>query len=237
MLKVIVLEDEIHTRDALIFLIKKANLNLDIIGHAGTLQEARTLLTSCDFDILVTDINLSDGNIFSVLEEIPIRFQIIYSTAHEEYSLKAIKTGSLTDYILKPIDFNELKKALSNAIARIDKKIANPQTDNNKIIISTLNEYRILKAAEIRYCKSEGSYCEFHMQNEEKVVTSKPLNNYKDLLTSFGFIQTHRSHIINPQHVIGYNKEQNEINLEGNVNIPLSRRKKNDILKALFSIQ
>jgi two-component system LytT family response regulator len=75
------------------------------------------------------------------------------------------------------------------------------------------------------------------MRNQEKIVTSKPLNNYKNLLANFGFVQTHRSHIINPNYVVGYNKEQSEINLEGNISIPLSRRKKNDILEALFSIE
>ena len=236
MIKVIVLEDEVHTRKALIALIEKANMNLEVIGQAGSVQEAEVLLKACQFDLLITDINLSDGVIFQVLENIPIRFQIIYSTAYEEYSLKAIKTGSLTDYILKPIDFSELKSALLRAISRMDSPAQKQASKPDKIVISTLNEYRLLKGAEITYCKSEGSYSEFYLTNGEKIVASKPLNSYKALLANFGFVQTHRSHLVNPGFVIGYNKDHNLISLSNGAQIPLSRRKKNEILQVLFPV-
>ncbi|MEO1257047.1 MAG: response regulator, partial [Bacteroidota bacterium] len=112
MIKAIIVEDESYIRKGLITLIESINQDIIIVAECGTIKEAETVIAACKPNLVLLDINLPDGTAFDLLEKLKtISFQLIFITAYNEYALRALKAGAL-DYILKPVDPEELAEAL-----------------------------------------------------------------------------------------------------------------------------
>lgn len=224
--------------------IKKHHPEINIIGKATSVVGAAKLLRKTSPDILFLDINLGDGSGFDLLEIHPnLQAKIIFITASDEHAIKAFKFSAI-DYILKPYHINDLSAAIEKAKTQISplkeqlnilKQVVNsPNKSPEKISLHTSDKIIIVEINQIIHCKSDNNYTTFYLQNAPKIVVSKTLKYYADLLKDVGFIRTHQSHLVNTNYIKEFIKSDGGyLLLKDNSNIPISVRKKHEILAAL----
>jgi two-component system LytT family response regulator len=190
-------------------------------------------------DILLLDINLSDGTGFDVLKEISeLETRVIFITAYEEFAIEAFKYH-VDNYLLKPINPKDLQLAISDSIFKIksrrefkDLKLLHDKSNSKKIGIPLKGSLHIMNLHEIIRCEANGNYTYIIRENNEKVIVPKTIKKFEELLKTEGFIRSHQSHLINQQFIKEIQKKDNFITLTNNESIPVSRKYKPSVLDA-----
>jgi two-component system LytT family response regulator len=243
-MRTIIIEDEEQAISALLADIKKHCPELEIIGTTGSVEEGISLIQKINPELIFLDIQLSDGLGFDILEIYKnSNFKIIFTTAYSQYAIKAIKFSAL-DYLLKPIDTQELRVAVKKALetnkesnqSQIENFIKNQNllNPNKRIALQTSQGVFLHELQTIIRCNSEGNYTSIHFTNGKRLLIAKPLKEYEDILSTFGFERIHHSHIINLNHLVSYlNKDGGYVVLSDNTSLPVSSRKKAQLLKML----
>lgn len=215
-----------------------------IIGKAKSVVEGAKLLQKNRPDIIFLDIMLGDGTGFDLLEILPdLRAQIIFVTASDEYAIKAFKFAAI-DYVLKPYSQEDLTMAIQKAKLQItpDKEqlevlrstISYPEKQPKKISLHTLDKIIVVSLDEIIRCKSDNNYTEFYFKNGTKILVTKTLKHYTNLLKEYHFIRIHQSHLINVQFIKEYIKSDGGyLILKDGSNVPVSVRKRSEVLEAI----
>lgn len=237
MIKALIIEDEQNTLEVLKKMLHLLHFEIEIVGETGYVQEAVTLIQQLQPQLVFMDIQLEDGTGFSILEKLKnIDFQLIFTTAYDQYAIKAFKFCAI-DYLLKPIDPQELELALNRAITSINKqenyqellnRINNKSEDN--IVLKTTEQKHIVPVNSIIRLEADGAYTIF-ITISKQLIVSKNLKFYQDLLKK-DFIRCHQSHLVHKKHIKGFNNDV--LYLSNGDNIPISRRNKSDI-KALLA--
>jgi two-component system LytT family response regulator len=216
------------------------------IFEAEGVQSGIEAIKQIEPDILFLDIELDDGIAFDILREIKdLDFQLIFTTAHNHYAVKAFEYSAL-DYLLKPISPSLLDNALSKAKQNINKinlknqiqimmdSLNKNHSQDQKIALKDINGIKITKIKDILYCEANGPYTTFFIENEKEVTVSKNLKEYEELLGGFNFVRCHHSYLVNLAKVKLIDKADGLIiHLENNAQIPISFRKKEEILNAI----
>ncbi len=245
MIKTLIVDDESYVREDL-----KEKLNaffpnkIQVIGEAESIATGLAAIQKFQPDLILLDIHLKDGVSFDLLAEIPTKtFDVIFITGYDQHAIKAIKVGAL-DYILKPVDPEELKVALQKAI---DRKGSDPQleklleisgeffrgAEKKRVILKTSETVYAIYEDDIIYCRSDGNYTTFYTQQMDKILVSKSLKQVEEILSEKIFIRCHQSYIVNKKHVLKYNKNGVLIvNLD--FKVPVSSRRKDYVLKCIF---
>ena len=245
-LRAIIVDDEKHSRETLKNLVAEFCTNVEILTTASTISEALSAIKTQNPDLVFLDIELQTGTGFDILEQLgDINFEVIFTTAFEQYALKAVKFSSL-DYLLKPIDLDELQKAVEKAKKIKDSNIYNKQLEtliynlkqqqpnHNRICLSTSDGYEFINIAEIMYCKAEGSYTTFKLINGTNLLVSKHLKEYENLLAEQHFMRVHNSFLINLNEVKKYVKADGGYILMNNgESVSISRNKKDEFFKIM----
>lgn len=241
-MKSILVEDKEYIRKGLLNLLSIIDANVEVIGECESVQEAVIVTKTCKPELVFLDINLSDGTAFDFLEKIDtIDFKIIFITAYEEYALRALKIGAV-DYLLKPVDVEELKVALQkvekltaadqkNQIAKAKQVFNN---EGNHIILSFHDSYQVINLDELIYCESDKGYTTFYCNDGNKHLVSKTLKEFEDRLLEANFQRPHQSFMINMNFVDKYDKA-GTIHLKNGIKIPVSSRKKETFISSLFN--
>lgn len=245
-IKAIIVDDEVGARESLSKMLEKNCKQIEIVAKADSAQAAYDLITQHQPDLVFLDIEMPKGNAFDLLEKFKdINFNIIFTTAYDHYAIKAIKFSAV-DYILKPIDPEELIQA----VKRVESKIGQKDTLNNqfKALLSNVRPENKLKKvgipdgdglifinlSDIIRCDSDGNYTFFILTNGKKIIASRTLGEYEQLFSDDNFFRVHRSHLINLEHVKKYIKgEGGYVILSDNSQVEVSRRNKNDFLEKL----
>ncbi|TMU55774.1 response regulator transcription factor [Flagellimonas algicola] len=213
---------------------------------ASNVSEAVKVLSVVSPDVVFLDIELQTGQGFDVLNQIKDpNFEVIFTTAFEKYAIKAIKFSSL-DYLLKPIDLDELKQAVEKARNRMDTNVYREQIDTlmqnlsketyrqEKICLATTIGMEFIKIEDIVLCKADGSYTSFVLRNKSKLMVSKHLKEYEHLLAEHQFMRVHNSFVINLREVKKYIKaDGGYIIMSNDMHVSLSPRKKDELIEAL----
>jgi two-component system LytT family response regulator len=244
MIKAILIEDELRSLKLLGNLIGEYCPQVKIIGTATSVDEAFQLIQKNDPNVIFLDIEMQRETGFDLLlkfSEIP--FEIIFTTAFEHYALKAIKFSAL-DYLLKPIDIEELKQAVSklelnNHRQRVNKRfesfmhnLQNPKSELYQIALPSSEGLNILQIQDILYLKSDRQYTIFQTKSGEKIVTSKNLGEYEDLLLEYNFFRVHHSSLINLNEVKKYIRgDGGSVVMSNGDLIEVAKRKKDNFLK------
>lgn len=246
-MKAVIIEDEKKSREMLADLLKNNFPQITILGLGKNVAEGVELINTHKPNLLFLDISMPDGTGFDVLEKVQgAKFDIIFTTATDKHALKAIKY-SACDYLLKPIDIDELKSAINRLI---EKRSSNmPSMDNlqfliqnlkraddnyNKITLPTGNAYEIVSIKDIIRCEADGSYTNFHLTGGKKLMVSASLKHYEDLLPPNDFIRIHHHHLINMNHVTRFLKvDGGYAIMSDNTQLEISRRKKDAFLERL----
>lgn len=247
MIRALIIDDEQHCIDRLIHLLLPVHKNLiEIIGTAGSVEEGIKSILSLQPGLIFLDVQMENKTGFDLLRSLPeINFAIIFTTAFEKFAIQAIKFSAI-DYLLKPIDEDDLNTALVKLKNDISKKITAEKIDillqntynNNtipkKIIVPTINGFEFLDIANIIRCKSDINYTTIYLNNNQKIVVAKTLKEFEEMLTDHSFFRVHNSHLINLAFIKRYNKGKGgSVILTDGTEIEVSSRRKEDFLKSL----
>lgn len=240
MISIAVIDDESKARETIINILALSNENLNIIGEADSVQSGFELISCKQPDLVLLDIHLMDGTGFDLLKKFEtINFKVIFITAHEEHAVKAFKFSAL-DYILKPLTAGELLSAvekvkdlkhkeetelkLSAFLSNLDKI--------KKIVLKTAESIHIVQVKNIIRCEADVNYTTFYLDNNDKLLVSKTLKEYSELLEPSGFYRTHQSHLVNLDHILRYDKtEGGHLVMDDESIVPVSSRKRDELFK------
>ncbi|MBL7683917.1 MAG: response regulator transcription factor [Flavipsychrobacter sp.] len=241
MIKTVIVEDEAKGRDILKTLLTRYCKDIELIAEASNVTEAKKILSSTNVELLFLDIAMPDGNGFDVLKNgYNNTFEIIFTTAYEQYAIKAIKNNA-ADYLLKPLNILELQQAVTKAAKRIqEKKPSETQSStisNNikhqpsSLAIPVNDGLEFVPINSILYLTAKGSYTQIFCNDKCTVLSSKPLKDYEYLLPKHQFFRTHHSNIINLSYVKHYHRgDGGYVTMTNGSNIDISKRKKKDFL-------
>lgn len=242
----IIVDDEVNSRNTLALLLEQYCPNVALVGTAENMQEARQLLSQENIDLAFLDVQIGTRTIFELLTQLPkIDFEVIFVSAYENYAVKAVKFTAI-DYLLKPVEVPLLQDAVQRAIENVQKKNTRQQLDallmnmqqrnNNKhyVALATSDAYELVQVEDILYCAAEGSYTRFFLKKEEELFVSRNLKYYERLLDEYRFFRTHSSCLINLNHLKRIIRTDGGlVEMKNGKKLPLSRNKKDDLIKAL----
>jgi two-component system LytT family response regulator len=243
----IIVDDEKHCRDVLALLLQKYCPQVTILASCADGKAGMEAVTLHRPDIVFLDIEMPGMSGFDMLEACGnTDFELIFTTAYNEYAIKAIRHNAL-DYILKPVDKDELVQAVERAAkersARSSNRVEglieylNKQRTGERIALPTLEGLQILQSEDIYYCESEGGYTRFFLNTGKVSLISKTLKEVEEVLESKGFCRIHNSYLINLRYVQKYIRgDGGEVIMVNGANIPVSRNKKQDFLNFLEKI-
>lgn len=243
MIKAVIIEDEPVYAEMVQSLSGEFYPGIEIRGYAQTVETAALLLASAQPDIAFCDIELKDGTMFDVLKKMnSISFQIIFITAHNKFAIQAFKFNAI-DYLLKPVEETEFRNAVDRAIERVNQKQLqhirlmlenmDRSNENRRIVLRTMDQIHIVNVKDIVRCRADNTYTTFYLVTGENILVSKGMKEYEDILCENGFFKIHQSHIINLQFLRKIDKSSEEVILSDKTRLPLSQRRKQDLLQIL----
>lgn len=251
MLKALIIDDEANSRDALKGKLDLFCPEIEVIGEAENVDQALEAAENLKPEILFLDINLSGEDGFQLLERLSAMTarmpEIIFITAHDEYAIKAIKF-SAADYLLKPIDPEELVKAVRKIEAKKDvdpspklntliENIRQASDSPKKIVIPSSDGLHVIKVSDIYRCESSSNYTQFFLTNGKKMLASKTLKEFDGMLTDYNFERIHKSHLVNMNYVKMYvQSDGGYVMMEDGSRIPVANRKKEHLVTLLRSL-
>jgi len=245
-IKGIIIDDEYNNIENIQSILQQFYPEVEIIATAGNADDGIAVIGKLQPDLLFLDIQMPGKTGFDVLKAFPqIGFEIIFITAYDQYGIQAIKFSAL-DYLLKPIDIEEFKRAVEKAIDKIASRQKNSsignlleylkkgQKDSPKMALPTLEEIRYVPVTEIVRCQASDNYTVFHLDGSEQILVCRTLKEYAGLLAPHGFIRTHQSHLVNAYFVKSYLKEDGgALLLKDHTKIPISRQNRDLVKEAL----
>lgn len=240
--KTIIIEDEYRLREALSIMLEMVSGDtIQIVGYAESVPEAVKMVDRLKPDLVFMDIMLKDGTGFDVLQQISFHsFHLIFTTAFEQHAINAFKYSAV-DYLLKPIDPQELKTAIDR-IAILEERVLEKQQITelqtnlsktpDRLVLPTQEAMYVVKLNQILRCETSGSYTTFFLTDGRKIMVSKPLKNYEDILLPPMFFRVHQSHLINVNAILSYSRE-GMVHMNDKSVVPISRGKKEQFFKLM----
>ena len=247
MLKAVVIEDEPKTREAITNIINRLCNGIEVVATGHNIKTGIDAIYNGRPDILLIDVELSDGNAFDILRHIfNTDFQIIFVTAHEGYALKAIKFNAF-DYILKPFSVDDLTATINNAAKEVNRKKSEmyieslltsiDTRENKRIVLKTAEEIHLVNISDIINCEADSSYTHFYLKDGSHLTVSMHLKEYDELLKDYHFFRVHHSHLVNLNEVRRFHKSGNAYVLMSNgKEIPVSSRKREKLLETFNAL-
>lgn len=248
MIRAYIVDDEPELRSLNQTLLTTHFPEIEIAGTGGSVNEAVDFINKHKPNLLILDIRLTDGTGFNILQKIePYNYALIFITAYNEFAIKAIRFSAI-DYILKPIDVDDFCSAVTRALSSINSSKLQEQvstffnyyerkTQDRRIVLKTSDAITIVEVGDITYCRSESNYTTFHFTNGKKVMISKVLKDYDDLLSEYGFFRPHHSFLVNLKYISLLDKSDGGfLVLKDGSEIPVSTRRKKKLIEVLESL-
>jgi len=245
MLTTIIIDDEPKGRLALREKLAAYCTNIQVVAEAADGREALTLIQQHHPQLIFLDIEMPVMNGFEMLNAIREKnFHIIFTTAYDQYAIKAIRYAAF-DYLLKPVDIEELKNAVSKIenignknlgqqVELMQQNLQQPKRNFNKLAVPALDGLHFFDINTIVHIEAQSNYSTIYFSNNQKITASKTLKDFEDLLPDDLFFRVHHSHLINLQYIKRYIKgDGGQVELENGKFVDISRRKKDEFLKAI----
>lgn len=243
----LIIDDIIKAREFL-----KRDLNsfcpeIEVIGEAEGVVTGLKAIKLLKPQIVFLDINMKDGSGFDILELLDsIEFKIIFTTASDAHAIRAFKFSAI-DYLLKPIDVDELVKAVKKAVlvspseeleqVKLLRQQVKQEEKHEKLALHTAEKIHICELKDILRCEANVNYTNFHFIDGRKILVTKTLKFYDQLLTNSGFCRTHQSHLVNLIHIKEFIKSDGGyLLMDDESNIPVSARKRAEVLKVISNL-
>ncbi|MBC7865510.1 MAG: response regulator transcription factor [Bacteroidia bacterium] len=246
MISVVIIDDEKKAREALRKMISLYCTDVNVLAEAEGVESGLEAIQKFKPDVILLDIKMKDGSGFDLVKKlVSINSKIIFVTAFHEFAIKAFKFSAI-DYLLKPVDPEDLSAALTKAKESISKEKNNHYLENllenfagatkqmKKIALKTANNIYILNISDILYCKSDGNYTEFHAEDGRKALVSKTIGDYEEMLGDYNFLRVHHSFLVNLSHIVRFDKaDGGTLIMKNGESIPVSSRKRESLIDAL----
>jgi two-component system LytT family response regulator len=238
-LKTIIIDDEVNAVDFINTIIGEYCPELEVVGKAQNVTEGVRKIMESKPDLVFLDVEMPNGTGFDLLAHFPEKeFDVVFITAFNHYAIKAIKFSAV-DYILKPININEFIEAVSRVLQKRSSTSVRGN-DNFKILmenlktstpsrlaIPTADGMEYLNPKEILRIEADRSYSWFFLAGNRKILVSKNLKEFQDLLGDRYFFRSHNSHLINLKYVRRFiRREGGYIEMQDGAHIPISRNRK-----------
>lgn len=243
MITAILIDDDINLRNGMRELLAFYAKDILIVGEADDVPSGVKIIDELKPQVVFLDIQLNDGTGFDILEKLAEKngkttSHIIFITAHEEYAIKAFRFSAL-DFLLKPVDIDELELVIGKIRETVEKKdnyahidlllenIRKKVDTYKRIALTTSDGIHLYELSDIIRCEGENNYTTFYIKNSKPVIISKTLKEYEEILEEYGFERIHQKHLINLSYLKSYvKKEGGFVIMADNVQLPISQRKK-----------
>ncbi len=237
-IKVLLVDDEQHCLETLSWQLQRYCPQVEVLGASNDARKAIEIVKKKEIDLIFLDIEMPHMNGFEMLEALkPINFEVIFTTAYDMFAVKAFKFCAL-DYLLKPIDKDELIKALEKFQTRttsirpeqlnlLFQSLSQKGTPIQQVALPTMEGLEFVQAQDIIHCQSESNYTHIFLSGGKKLLISKTLKETSEILSDFNFLRVHHSHLINLNHVRKYVKGDGGyvvMSNEDTVNVSRSRK-------------
>ncbi|HTE26448.1 LytR/AlgR family response regulator transcription factor [Flavitalea sp.] len=245
MIKAIIVDDEPYCCEALVTLLERYCPAVKVADICYSGETALSAIKEQEPQILFLDIEMPRMNGFEMLERLPeIHFEIIFTTSYDQYAIKAIRFSAL-DYLLKPVDREELQRAVQKITQRLHyplpqqleillQKIHQPASFIQKIALPTMEGLQMIDVNSIISCASDSNYTIFLLKNKQKIIASRTLKEIEEMLEEYSFLRVHNSHIVNLNEVNKYIKgEGGYLIMSDDSSVDVSRSRKEMLLKKL----
>jgi two-component system, LytTR family, response regulator len=246
-MKILLIDNEEDIRGVLRELIQQINPTLHQLEEAPGVETGLTKIHTFQPDVVFLDVEMDDGTGFDLLKKISApTFQLIFTTAFNQYAVQAFKFSAI-DYLMKPVNPMELANALVKASQKVQEKNLQKQLDillqqvsgkpvlEKQIVLKDMEATYFVKVSDILYCKAEGAYTQFFLRNTDPILVSRNLHTHEEMLAPLGFLRSHHSSLVNPDHIKLYDRKTDSLVLEGGHSVPVSQRKKDEIIRMLES--
>lgn len=246
MIKAIIVDDELDCCETIAALLASFCPDVEVTGIYNNGAEALSIILQKQPDLVFLDVEMPKMNGFEMLEQLPqVNFDIIFTTSYDQYALKAIRFSAI-DYLLKPVDREELQRAVQKVIQRSQRTIAKqveilmqklhqPATAIGKIALPTMEGLQMIPVDSIISCESDSNYTILLLKNRKRLIVSTTLKEMEEVLEDHSFVRVHRSYLVNLNEVEKYVKGEGGylIMIDGSM-IDVSRNKKELLLKKLL---
>lgn len=249
MLRAIIVDDEPKSCDTLSAMVAEFLDDVEVVSIHHNVPDGIKAINALKPDIVFLDIEMNSETGFDLLQQMPkIDFEVIFTTAFEQYALKAIKFAAL-DYLLKPIDISELEEAVEKAkqkrkgkelnqgLEALMSNLKSTSSSQHQIALPTSDGLLFVHVSEIIYCQADGPYTYFFMKDGSKITVSKNLKEYEELLEDHYFFRVHKSYLINLKEMKRYVKgDGGYVVMSNDREVDVSKRKKESFMSALATI-
>lgn len=245
MIKALIVDDEKNCSEALQILLQENCPGVTVIGVAHSGMEALAMIEAHQPQLVFLDIEMPHMTGFQVLERLPrINFELIFTTSYDQYAIKAFKFSAL-DYLLKPIDREELERAVAKVteklaavlpqqLAILLQKINQPSLSAQRIALPTLQGLEMVPVSAIIRCAANSNYTEFYLTGKRKILVSRTLKEAEEMLEEYGFLRVHHSHLVNLNEAVRYAKgEGGYLVMSDGTTVDVSRSRKELLLQRL----
>lgn len=247
MIKAVIIDDEQSSVDLTSNMLRFYKDNISLAASGNSVEEGYQLIRMHKPDLVFLDVHMEDGSGFDLLNKLGnIDFKVIFITAHNEFALRALRYSAM-DYLLKPLSPLDFSEAIRKAMQAINHdevnlqmktllhNIGQQQQHQRKVVFKTQEKIYSIDTPDIVRFESEGSYTTVYLTEGKKIIVSKIIKEFEEMLTSEGFIRVHQSHLINRNHIFCFEKQDNVITMKDNSTVPVSTRKKEMVLHLIQS--
>jgi len=245
MIKAVCIDDEMHCLKTLTMLLKEYCPDVEVMDKCNDAETGIRAIEKHKPELVFLDIEMPAMNGFELLEKIPeVNFELIFTTSYDKYALKAIHFSAL-EYLLKPIDGEELQKAVQKAARRLQhplsqqieilfQKLHSLPGAMHKLAVPTMEGLQMISIDSIINCTSDGNYTIFILKNKQKLISSRTLKEIEEMLEDHSFFRVHHSHLVNLNEIEKYIKgEGGYLLMSDGATVDVSRRRKEMLLKKL----
>jgi two-component system, LytTR family, response regulator len=243
MINAIIIDDEFHCLDSLTILLRTFCPVVNVTGTYNSAKDALEGLKRSTPDLVFLDIEMPVMNGFQFLEQVPsISFAIIFTTSHDEYAIRAIKFSAL-DFLLKPVDPDELIEAIKKVEERkrpfteqfqmLMNHFHQKKDQFKKIALPTSGGFELIPAEDVIRCEARDNYTYFYLKNNRMILASRTLKDVEEQLSTYNnFVRVHHSSLINLNEIVKYTKgEGGSLTMSDGSVVNVSRRKKDELMK------
>lgn len=245
-LRTILIDDEKSNREFLQVLLADHCPDVELVGTADGVESGLELIQEVQPDLVFLDIQMPTGTGFDLLEQVKeADFEVVFVTAYDQYAIRAFRYSAV-DYLLKPLDPDDLVLAVQRATRARLQEHGNDRLsgllDNlknltglpGKLIVPDQSGFEVLELEEIIRAEAERNYTTFVLVSGRKVVSSKPIGHYEEMLQDRSFVRIHNSHLVNLRHLQRYTKGRGGlVVMSDGEELEVSRRKRDDFLKRI----
>jgi len=247
MIRAVLVDDEPRARESLRVILERFFPEVTILAEADGVEQAYKTIQKHKPNTVFLDIKMPDGTGFDLLKRFDnINFKVVFVTAFEEHALEAIKFSAF-DYILKPINTNELRSVIDKLVENLDdsdslniklkaviENMSATSQAQKKIVLKTAESIHLVLLQNITRCEADCNYTKIFFDNQPKILISKPLKHFEDILSEYGFVRVHQSHLVNINHVLRVDKiDGGVLVFADKTQVPISVRKREQLFKLL----